>query len=67
MDPLETKFVKHMRKYRPNSVTARLASEVEHLRESLSRVARENIHQGIEDIKAGRTRTLSRDELDLED
>jgi len=31
-DPLNSEYVKHVRKYRPNSVTARLAAEVERLR-----------------------------------
>lgn len=31
-DPLDSEFVKHVRKYRPASVTARLADEVESLR-----------------------------------
>jgi len=31
-DPLQSEFVKHVRRYRPNGVTARLAVEVERLR-----------------------------------
>ena len=34
-DPLDTEFVKHVRQYRPDSVTARLADEVERLRKVL--------------------------------
>ena len=32
MDPLDSEFVKHVLKHRPDSVTARLAREVETLR-----------------------------------
>ena len=34
-DPLHSEFVKHVRKYRPYSVTARLADEVERLRKTV--------------------------------
>ena len=32
-DPLDTPFVQHVLRYRPDSVTAKLAREVEELRE----------------------------------
>ena len=34
-DPLESAFVRHVLKYRPNSVTARLAREVQQRREAM--------------------------------
>jgi hypothetical protein len=49
-DPLQTEFVKHVRKYRPDSVTARLADEAETLR--LYKVAAERLAEYIELLEA---------------